>query len=749
FTFGCLSDLHSQQGLINGSVENVRLRGTITNTLNAMKSEENLDLIVLGGDYTSDCSIPQANWQKSKDLLMNATRSAFVAGAKTPVIYVDGNHEYEVANFDNIPKQYNSGEYYTTPMRHDIGSLLATDCFYETAGNDPLAPVSLLVAYHYVVKGFDFVVLNTGKNFFKSAWDYSYSNESVQWCANKLAEIYASDPDKTVFFMIHIPFSDSNSISNMNKGLKAGEAANLLKTTLSKYHNLIMLYGHDHGTDKAYLRTSTDQRVTRYNTNGDKMTELPASTSYYIQNYKNTNEYLAYDPNANMGVTATKTAGTVAASSILNGTFYISFSGGANAANYLHCGSSGRFSGNSSLSTNSSLYTYKVVDPLATKIVANKVSKIENDGHYVFVSLSTAGGYYMLTDEIYASGASQRIVGLKVSSDIPGAQITFTPSGSYSPIWKLTDATIPVPIDVTYSLKNYNTSKYLGFDTWNITTKVEKSICEFTESTVTPGAFLLNIEGAPTGNPYLYCGSSGRFSGNRDATLPNSQVELFKVNDPKATTIIGTKVTSLKAGETYLLVEKRSEGYYMLTNEMYKSGTSDQRMIGQAVSISNGTITYTQGASSALWAVEANLPPVATPSFFSSFMGSMRYYNNSIEGDVGINNSKIVQALMVYVYSDRVELKMKNYGESGTFGSIIINKELTPYVSYRNVKHSEEYKTDVPAFDGETGGKFKVNTPINVRVKSPDWISVYYTTDGSAPTEKSAKVNNGIITWTP
>ncbi|MEG1644167.1 MAG: chitobiase/beta-hexosaminidase C-terminal domain-containing protein, partial [Bacteroidales bacterium] len=95
------------------------------------------------------------------------------------------------------------------------------------------------------------------------------------------------------------------------------------------------------------------------------------------------------------------------------------------------------------------------------------------------------------------------------------------------------------------------------------------------------------------------------------------------------------------------------------------------------------------------------------------------------------------------------ELKMKNYGESGTFGSIIINKELTPYVSYRNVKHSEEYKTDVPAFDGETGGKFKVNTPINVRVKSPDWISVYYTTDGSTPTEKSAKVNNGIITWTP
>ena len=60
-TFGCLSDLHSQQGLISGKVDEIRLRGTITNTLERMKAEENLDLIVLGGDYLSDVTIPYEN----------------------------------------------------------------------------------------------------------------------------------------------------------------------------------------------------------------------------------------------------------------------------------------------------------------------------------------------------------------------------------------------------------------------------------------------------------------------------------------------------------------------------------------------------------------------------------------------------------------------------------------------------------------------------------------------------------------
>jgi hypothetical protein len=68
-------------------------------------------------------------------------------------------------------------------------------------------------------------------------------------------------------------------------------------------------------------------------------------------------------------------------------------------------------------------------------------------------------------------------------------------------------------------------------------------------------------------------------------------------------------------------------------------------------------------------------------------MGSMRYYYNTIDpGDMPVETPNIVQALMVYVYKDRVELHMKNYNKSGTINGITVNKQLAPYISYREVK---------------------------------------------------------------
>lgn len=57
-----------------------------------------------------------------------------------------------------------------------------------------------------------------------------------------------------------------------------------------------------------------------------------------------------------------------------------------------------------------------------------------------------------------------------------------------------------------------------------------------------------------------------------------------------------------------------------------------------------------------------NLNNATNTSFTSAFMGSMRYFSNSIDVTVGTSNSKVVQALMIYVYRDRIELQMKNYG---------------------------------------------------------------------------------------
>lgn len=53
-TIACLSDLHNQESLIEGDVEDVKLRGVVDATLKAIKEEEEIDMMILCGDYTSD-----------------------------------------------------------------------------------------------------------------------------------------------------------------------------------------------------------------------------------------------------------------------------------------------------------------------------------------------------------------------------------------------------------------------------------------------------------------------------------------------------------------------------------------------------------------------------------------------------------------------------------------------------------------------------------------------------------------------
>lgn len=696
-TIGCLSDMHNELSLINpasGKAEDVKLRGTILNTLKGMFENEDLDLIVLGGDCSSDVTIPKANWERLRDLMHEAFRSAFrPERTRRPVIYTTGNHDYEVANFDNIPKSYNAADYLPI-MEEDIYKLPDSEKFYEEADNGSLGKMKLLAAFHYVINGFDFVMLNCGKNFFKSAWDYNYSFESIEWVNQKLDEIYAENPDKTVFFVLHLPFGDSNSISAYSKGLDCNNTSNSaykLKQALAKHPNLIMLYGHDHGTNSAFIRAKTSQRVTRYDSKGNVISQFDdthfdflngepdpdegsTAVKYYIQSVP-TSQYLWYDSSNNLETTTAKKYCTVTSDA---GSFTIDPDG----SHLVHIGSSGRFSGGSA----SAILLYRVEDTLAPTYTATKATTIEKGATYLITAVySSDGKTYALSNQLYSadSGNGQRMqsTAVTVSGNSVSVKADENLLWTFSEVEEEEEPEEPGgTTDLTkgtFALKNEGNGKYLNIDPCNLGTTAE------------PGAWLFAYDGGfsmSQGSYNVYIGTAGRFSRNKDY---KQVFELFRVDDLDATTMTATKVTKFDLGGHYLIVGTKDNVKYALSWKLYNGGvTEDQRMESVKVTVSNNTISMAMNKD-LIWTVE-EMPEVETgdSSFFSAFMGSMRYYNNSIEGDVSVTNSKIVQAMMVYIYDDHVFLEVKNYGEYGTFNGITIREKLIPYVVNRKVVRS-------------------------------------------------------------
>ena len=542
-------------------------------------------------------------------------------------------------------------------------------------------------------------MLNCGLYFFKNAWDYTYSLGSVQWVADKLAELYASDPNKTVFFLLHVPFSDSNSISAANKGMKSGESTRLLKATLAKYPNLVMIYGHDHGTDSAFIRKRTSQRVTRYDVGGMVISsfddthvddpvlppdtpEEPTSVTMSIKSVA-TGKYLTYGSSTNLAVQDDAMNATIDKVANSDNHFSVKLGG-----NYVYCGSTATFSGNAKLTDYSKAFIYKVDDNKATRVTAT--NELADGAKVVLVyKASKDKKYYALLPENTKTSLSSdnRMKAQLVAASDPGDEISVEGDNI---VWQLNQREVEetgLPIDAC--IQNTATGKYIGEDSSNLNTVDEALTCNIYEEN---GKVYVKM---PNNNRHLHIGSGGRFS-RGDATA----LKFFEVVAPTVEhgSYVGTLVKYPKTGVPYAIAAEKSGKTYLLTNKVYKAGEGDdQRLEGQEVTVNDNTVSFTD--DNLIWTLKEREP--GDPSFFSSFMGSMRYYNNSIEGDVSVSNSNIVQALMVYMYPDRITLKMKNYGESGTFGNITINKDLAAYTVYREVRNANGALTAIKGVTAE------------------------------------------------
>ena len=255
--------------------------------------------------------------------------------------------------------------------------------------------------------------------------------------------------------------------------------------------------------------------------------------------------------------------------------------------------------------------------------------------------------------------------------------------------------------ETLYYIQNYSTKKYLGYNSVNLApVDTQSSDVTVASSTLTSGAFTFHFTNAtydqqtpPQPQSYLHCGSSGRFSGNSVNTANSQQILLFKVADPTAETITATQATEIISGATYMFVGLKDDTYYALTDELYKGGTVDQRLVGAAVTINDGVISFTPGTSSALWTITDK-----------SFVSDKNPYNVTITAD-----SEFIANFQVKEYTITYKVDGEEYAtETYDFGADVTAIAEPTKEGYTFSGWSEVPAT-MPANDVEVTGTFTIN----------------------------------------
>jgi len=288
-TIMCLSDLHNQQNILqNGSI-----RGTITDTCKkAFQDEEKIDVVLIGGDVTS-------NTQVSKDkvdaVLTNVVNA--ISPLTKNILWVAGNHDFNAGEKDG----YESAQYYDFYMKDNVGVLSNDESYFEEWNGE-----KNLLAYHYNIKGYDFVCISTAHSTMDGDLEdsnYKFTDGAIEWVDKKLATL---DKNKHIFVLGHFPFKDSNSLSTDYKGMLK-ECGEKFKSVLSKYPNVIYLYGHDHASDSAYIKEDTAQRVTEYMSDGNKKGEHSnGATESFISSFMGSMRYYANSIDTSVGASNSK-----------------------------------------------------------------------------------------------------------------------------------------------------------------------------------------------------------------------------------------------------------------------------------------------------------------------------------------------------------------------------------------------------------------------------------------------------------
>ena len=690
-TIACLSDVHSMgkhTSPSSGKIDDITVRPSFTMALQRIQQDEDIDILIMGGDYISNKTLSRDVFVAEREALAQAATTAFRPGKPTKVLWMSGNHEYETANYDKLPKPYNSGDFYTFPMKEQTGELPAKDAYYETAANDSLSPMKLLAAYYYNLYGYDFVVLNCGAKFFASASDYSFTQGSVDWVVAKLQQLYADDPDRLVFFLCHMPFSDSNSL-NSGKGMTVNDASKTLKDELLRHPNLVMLYGHDHGGDQAFTRNKTSQRATLYDTDGNVLpttderhldeditsssdpTMPDADGSVAAGNFWLWNDYAqAYLTTNNFNLTLNEGAGTVRIGHTTEGfVMSLSYHDGTYYHTYdVNHGAKTMFGKGDT----TPLRFYHVENPEAEQPRAVLVQRIIPGDTYIIVHPDGDELGYAMMGTMYKLGTTaQRVNQSKVTLSAD-TLIYLYPAATPRLLWRADAAPSTDPLFC--SLYNPAAQRYLSVDAYNLKTDVTPWIIRALSH---DDAYRLQLTWDGRSR-HVHLGTNAQWSWG-DAT----DIRFFEVADTTAALPHAVKASSIRRGGNYILVAyyATDQAYYAMTGNTRDAGTANQRVNRVKVEFQADTLhfLYPASAHSLIWTVEEAPHTQEQTSFTSLFMGSLRYYYNSINNGDPADAPDVVQGLMVYVYPDHINFQIRNYNQTGIIHGFSIQERPASY----------------------------------------------------------------------
>lgn len=289
-TIGTISDPHTDYKLQN---KKPFIREAFITAMEALK-EEGIDLLLVGGDMTSDNQDGGKNYRWEPEVydqtMAQYHKYASQASKTGKTLWACGNHDHEVGRFKDgsyTLGDYNSYEGFVNMMLADCGYPI--DLYlHEDDASGGMFPDHWLGA-HYNVNGFDFIVINPPYANYQS-----YSAGMLEWLDNTLAKIGA---DKTVFITGHYPLTDNRGISTPSYGL-GGDQYTQFVNVLNKYSNAIYFYGHNHGgAESVYISSDTFERITHYDANGNVINDRSINPTSFITAFMGSAGYYNYSLN--------------------------------------------------------------------------------------------------------------------------------------------------------------------------------------------------------------------------------------------------------------------------------------------------------------------------------------------------------------------------------------------------------------------------------------------------------------------